>query len=397
MHSMGSMPAMYAPADMTETQTGQYEGVFSPSMSGEWPLSIEIKAGSNTGTITFGLATGRKGLRCSSCTRSATDLPGTVLVNPARRQLIGITTATAQQKNLHLSIRAAGQVSYDESRLNDVTLKFNGWIGKLYANAIGKSVTKGQPLFTVYSPELLSAQEEYLEILRRSSVKTNSHRLNAARRRLRLWGISQTQIKRLEKRGKAQEYMAIRATSSGVVIKKQIVAGSAFQAGQQLLRIADLSQVWVEAQVYDYELPQIKIGMHASVTLHQQQEKHYPTRIDFIYPFMENGSHTTRIRATLPNPNGSLRPEMYATMELKVDLGKRLLIPESAVLYSGENRVVFVDLGDGRLAPRQITMGQRNRDWIEVLSGINAGDTVVTSGTFLIAAESKLKAGIKSW
>jgi len=402
MPAMGSMPAMYAPAEMRETGTGRYEGEFQPSMGGEWPLTIEIKTDAEKGSITFDLATGRKGLRCATCGGAGADVPGTVRVDPARRQLIGITTGRVKQKKLRVTIRAAGSVTYDETRLRDVTLKFNGWIGELYANAIGKSVKKGKPLFTVYSPELLSAQEEYLEILRRASAKGSEHRLEAARRRLRLWDISEAQINALEKRGKAQEYITILAPASGAVIDKQIVVGSAFKAGQQLLRIADLSQVWVEAQVYDYELPLIKVGMKARVVLPELQDREYPGKVDFIYPFMEGDTHTARVRVVLANASdtgsdGFLRPDMYAHIHLKAKLGKRLVVPESAVLYSGESRVVFLDLGDGRLAPRKIKTGQRNRKWIEVLEGLEAGDTVVTSGNFLIAAESKLKAGVESW
>jgi len=400
MPAMGSMPAMYAPAEMGETETGQYEGIFEPSMGGEWPLSIEIESDAGKGSITFDLATGRKGLRCATCGASGgggADVPGTVRVDPARRQLIGITTGRVKQKKLRVTIRAAGSVTYDETRLSDVALKFNGWIGKLYANTVGKPVKKGEPLFTVYSPELLTVQEEYLEILRRASVKGSKHRLEAVHRRLRLWDISEAQIKALEKRGTAQEYISILAPVSGVVIDKLIVAGSAFKTGQQLLRIADLSQVWVEAQVYDYELPLIKRGMKAKVVLPELQDREYPARVDFIYPFMEGDTRTARVRVVLDNRDGFLRPEMYAHIHLKAKLGKRLVVPESAVLYSGQSRIVFLDLGDGRLAPRKIKMGQRNRKWIEVLEGLEEGDMVVTSGNFLIAAESKLKAGIESW
>jgi len=396
MPAMGSMPAMYAPAELSETEPGRYEGEFQPSMGGEWPLTIEIEADAGKGNITFDLATGRKGLRCATCGGGA-DVPGTVRVDPARRQLIGITTGRVKQKKLRVTIRAAGSVTYDETRLSDVALKFNGWIGELHANAIGKPVKKGEPLFTVYSPELLSAQEEYLETLRRASAKGTQHRLEAARRRLRLWDISEAQIDALEKRGKAQEYLSILAPASGVVIDKQIVAGSAFRAGQQLLRIADLSRVWVEAQVYDYELPLIKTGMKAKVVLPELQDREYPATVDFIYPFMEGDTRTARVRVVLENSDGFLRPEMYAHIHLKAKLGKRLVVPESAVLYSGQSRVVFLDLGDGRLAPRKIKTGQRSRKWIEVLEGLEAGDTVVTSGNFLIAAESKLKAGVESW
>ncbi|NOY71193.1 MAG: efflux RND transporter periplasmic adaptor subunit [Gammaproteobacteria bacterium] len=394
MPSMGSMPAMYAPASIRETEAGQYEGFFEPSMGGEWPLTIDIEADAGKGSITFDLATGRKGLRCATCGDASADVAGTVRVDPARRQLIGITTGRVKQKKLRITVRAAGSVAYDQTRLSDVALKFNGWIGELYANAIGKLVKKGEPLFTVYSPELLTAQEEYLETLKQD---VGGRMREAARRRLHLWNISEAQINVLEKRGKAQEYIPILASASGVIVEKQIVAGSAFQAGQQLLRIADLSRVWVEAQVYDYELPLIKVGMKTKVVLPELQDREYLAKVDFIYPFMEGDTRTARVRVVLDNSDGFLRPDMYAQLYLKARLGKRLVVSESAVLYSGESRVVFLDLGDGRLVPRKIKTGQRSRKWIEVLEGLEVGDTVVTSGNFLIAAESKLKAGVESW
>jgi Cu(I)/Ag(I) efflux system membrane fusion protein len=393
MPSMGSMPAMYAPAEMVETDPGLYEGEFEPSMGGNWPLTIKINSASGSSKITFDLATGRKGLRCSTCGGQNT-MPGTIHVDPARRQLIGISTGSVEQKNLAVTIRAAGKITYDESKLNDVTLKFDGWIGNLYANVIGKAVRKGQPLFTVYSPDLLATQEEYLLILKRGKDKRLRR---ATHRRLRLWNLSPQQIKDLEKRGKAQEYVPILAPNDGIVIDKKIVAGSAFKAGQQLLRTADISHVWVEAQVYDYELPFIKTGMKANVVLPELQDREYLAEINFIYPFMESDTRTARVRVALDNADGFLRPEMYAHIHITADLGKRLLVPESAVLYAGQSRVVFLDLGEGKLLPRRIKTGQRNRQWIEVLEGLNEGDKVVTSGNFLIAAESKLKAGVEQW
>ena len=403
MPAMGSMPAMYAPAEMTEMEAGRYMGEFEPSMGGEWPLTIDIEAEVGTGSITFDMAVGRKGLRCATCggpgSEGRANVPGTVRVDPARRQLIGITTGRVKQKKLRITTRAAGIVRYDETRLHDVALKFDGWIGKLHADATGKAVKKGQPLFTVYSPELLAAQEEYLETLRRVSAKGghSKQRLEAARRRLRLWDLTTAQIERLEKRGKAQEYVPILATANGVVIDKPVVEGSAFKAGQRLLRIADLSQVWVEAQLYDFELPLVSEGMKATVTLPTFEGREYPATVDYVYPFMAGDTRTARVRVVLTNDDGVLRPDMYAEVKVKAKLGKRLVVPESAVLYSGQSRVVFLDVGDGLLAPRKIKTGQRSREWIEVLEGLEAGDMVVTSGNFLIAAESRLKAGVESW
>lgn len=408
MPAMGSMPAMYAPAEMRETEAGRYEGEFEPSMSGEWPLTIEITSALGSAEISFSLATGRKGLRCTSCAMAMKDdgqgAPlGSIYVDPARRQLIGITTGQVEHKNLHVTLRAVGNVGYDETLLTDVTLKFNGWIGKLYANAIGKPVKKGQPLFSVYSPELLATQEEYLQILRRGADRRLRE---AAQRRLHLWGLSEQQIAALEERGKAQEYMPILASVDGVIIDKPIVAGSAFMAGQRLLRVADLSRLWVEAQVYDYELPLVKVGMPVSVVLPERGERTYPARVTFIYPFMDSDSRTVRVRVVLDNASSNasnnatedlLRPGMYAHVQLIAELGKRLLVPESAVLYSGQSRVVFLDMGEGKLVPRKIKIGLRNGQWVEVLEGLKEGDAVVTSGNFLVAAESRLKTGAGQW
>jgi Cu(I)/Ag(I) efflux system membrane fusion protein len=400
MPSMGSMPAMYAPAEMTEVTAGRYQGEFEPSMGGEWPMTIEVSANGESGSITFDLATGRKGLSCATCGGAQTNVPGTIQVDPTRRQLIGITTGLVKKKRLRITVRAAGVVAYDETRMADVSLKFNGWIGKLYADAIGKRVKRGKQLFTVYSPELLAAQDEYLETWRRrfkSGGKSGKHLLKAIRRRLRLWGLTSGQINMLEKRGRAREYVPILASADGVVVEKAVVAGSGFRTGERLLRIADLSRVWVEAQVYDYELPLIKTGMKARVILPELQDREYRGVVDFIYPFMQDDTRTARVRVALNNADGFLRPGMYAHIRLRANLGKRLVVPESAVLYSGRSRVVFLDLGEGRLQPRKIKTGQRNRKWIEVLEGLQAGDEVVTSGNFLIAAESKLKAGINQW
>tara|TARA_B100000315_G_scaffold259397_1_gene315279 strand:- start:7645 stop:9129 length:1485 start_codon:yes stop_codon:yes gene_type:complete len=400
MPAMGAMPAMYAPAEMAETGKGRYEGEFEPSMSGEWPLTIKVKAeGTGAGSITFDLATGRKGLSCSTCGGSQTaGSPGTVRVDAERRQLIGVTTRKVKRKRLRYTIRAAGSVVYNETNLYDISLKYGGWVGDMFADYLGKAVTKGRPLFTAYSPELFAAQEEYLESRRRPKNRSaNKQLLEAARTRLRLWDFPSEEIKALEKRKKAKEFVPILAPADGVVIDKTIVKGSAFRTGERLLRIADLSTVWVEAQVYDYELPFIKTGMKATIILPELQDRKYKGKVSYIFPFMDGDTRTARVRVELDNSDGFLRPDMYAHIHLKLNLGKRLAVPEEAVLYAGQSRVVFLDLGDGLLQPRKIKTGLRNRRWIEVLDGLEVGDIVVTSGNFLIAAESKLKAGVPQW
>jgi len=410
MAAMGSMPAMRGTAEITQSDPGLYSGGFEIQMDGAWPLTLNIissKLGS--AELVFGMTTSREGLRlesatpstCTTCAPSSApsaqveEVPGTIRVDARRRQLIGLTIGKAERRNFTQTIRSAGQVVYDETRLSDISLKFDGWIGELNANFLGAHVTQGEPLFFVYSPNLVAAQEEYLETLRRQNA--GSSLLKAARQRLTLWDISATQIQELEKRGHALEYFPILAPRTGTVIEKNIVEGTAVKAGMTVLRIADLSKVWVEGQVYEYELGHIVAGMDAQVVLPGVEGRRYPAKIAYVYPYLENDTRTARIRVELENADGLLRPDMYAHVHVSIDLGERLVVPESAVLYAGDTRLVFLDRGDGYLEPRKIITGLRNDDEIEVLSGLEAGDRVVTSGNFLIASESKLKAGIDQW
>ncbi|ADE14801.1 efflux transporter, RND family, MFP subunit [Nitrosococcus halophilus Nc 4] len=408
MPAMGAMPAMQAPAEMQEIEPGLYQGTFDLPMEGSWPLTLAISAsGMADRQISFDMATGRAGLQLTS---GATRIdgsgeatleeapPGTVTLDARRRQLIGVETAEAKLVEMVRTIRAVGRVIYDETRLTDVSLKFDAWIGKLYVNYLGAKVQKGQPLFTVYGPELLAAQQEYLEIKRRAGRSDVTQALlEAARKRLSLWDMTPGEIAALERRDVPYDYVPIHAPRSGTVVAKNVVEGTAQQAGATLLRIADLSRVWVEAEVYEAELPLVGEGMKAEIHLPYLPDQRFQGVVDYVYPYLEGQSRTGRIRITLANPNGVLKPDMYAEVKLKAELGQRLTVPEEAVIIAGETRVVFEDLGGGRLAPRLVQTGQQANGLMEILSGLESGDRVVTSGNFLIAAESRLKAGIQQW
>ncbi len=408
MPAMGTMPEMNAPAEMNEVEPGLYEGTFEPSMEGSWPLSLTIRApGMPERHVSFDLATGRKGLQPASGVIRAGGgslqameeaPPGTVTLDPARRQLIGVKTAEAQVSDLTRTIRAVGRVTYDETRLADVTLKFDAWIGELYVDYIGAPVKQGQKLFTVYGPELLAAQQEYLELKARAGrSEATGTLLAAARKRLALWDLTATEIQALKRRGAPFDYVAFHAPISGTVVTKNVVEGTAHKAGTTLMRIADLSRVWVEADVYESELALVQPGMPVTVRLPYLPGRTFAGKVDYLYPYLEGQSRTGRIRIVLDNPDGVLKPDMYAEVKLAADLGERLTVPEEAVIISGETRVVFEDLGGGRLAPRIVQTGQRADGRIEILRGLEPGDRVVTSGNFLIASESRLKAGIKQW
>lgn len=402
MAAMGAMPAMQAPAEMREVEPGVYEGEFKLSMEGAWPLDIRVEQAELGETrFSFDLATGRRGLEPSSGVASANgdtsetqqDPPGTITVDARRQQLIGVTYGEARLRSLTRDIRAVGRVTYDETRVADVSLKYDAWVGELKADYVGKTVERGQLLFSVYSPELYSTQQEYLDVRRRG----HANLLAAVRQRLRLWNMAPATIEALEKRDKPFEFIPIFAPRSGIVVEKNIVAGTAQKAGATLLRIADLSRVWVEAELYEAELPLVEAGLPVEVQLPYLPGERFEGEIEYIYPYLDERSRTGRIRLSLANDNGLLRPDMYAEVTVSIPLGERLSVPEEAVLVAGDTRVVFEDLGDGRLAPRRVQTGRRTDGYVEILDGLEAGARVVTSGNFLIAAESKLKSGIKQW
>ena len=324
---------------------------------------------------------------------------GVISIDARRRQLIGVKTATAEYRELSKSITAVGRIAYDQHSASEINLKFDTWIGELKADFIGARVERGQVLFTVYSPELLSAQQEYLETRGRlASRGSDDSLLKAARSRLSLWNISNADIRALEQRGTPIEFLPIYAEKSGVVVNKSIVSGSYAKAGSMLLQLADLSTVWVEAEVYEDDLLLLKKGMSATVNMRNLSEREYPAKIDYIYPSVNPLTRTTRIRLILDNSDGELRPDMYAQVHFNKELGKRLWVPDEAVMIAGETRVVFVDLGsEGKIKPVLVNTGQRTKGWIEITEGLSGGEQVITSGNFLIAAEAKLKTGIAQW
>ncbi len=406
MPAMGSMQAMREPVSIEDSHSGLYQGHYSLPMNGSWPLFITVESSKfGNAKLVLDMNTSRKGVKLTQATPSEfspqlkhTEVPEQQLasfnVDSYRRQLIGVTTAEVVCRTLLKTIRTDARITYNQSRLTDITLKYDAWIGQLNADYLGKTMQQGKTLFTVYSPDLVSAQDEYLDSLK----QTHAFGLRqAARQRLALWDINRTQIKALEKRGRAIDYLPIVSPANGTIIEKNIVAGSAVKAGTRLLRLADLSTVWVEGQVYEADLPWIKVGMSARIILPGQIESSYTAKVIFIDPILNPQTRSAVIRVQLDNANGLLRPDMFATLSLQIDLGERMIVPEQAVIYSGEQRIVFVDKGQGRLLPVKIKTGIRNNDMIEVLDGLVKGDIIVTSGNFLIAAESKLKAGLAQW
>ncbi len=325
---------------------------------------------------------------------------GVIMIEEHRREQVGIGTGTVVRAPMTRSIRAVGRIAYDESKLEDVTLKLGGFISKLYVNETGQPVKKGERLFTIYSPDLFAAQQEYL-LARDSNAASGGGRgdylVRAAEKKLELWGLSRGQIDALARRGKPLEDVPFYSPATGYVIEKNVVEGAAVDVGQRLFRIAALDRVWVEADVYEADLALIAKGMNAIVTLSYLPGKRYDGKVAYVYPYLDRTSRTGKVRIELPNQGLELKPEMYASVAFQVELGPRLQIPIGAVVYTGPRRLVFVDLGDGRLRPQEVTLGVRNEDTVEVIRGLTEGQTIVTSGNFLVAAESRIRSSSRFW
>lgn len=343
---------------------------------------------------------------CPICSMNVTDVTydeeesGTIFVDQGRRDELGVRTAKVVRAPMSRSIRAVGRIAYDEKRLEDVTLKLGGFISKLYVSETGQAVKKGQVLFTLYSPELYAAQQEYL-IAREGEAAANGGRggylVRAAEKKLELWGMPHGQLEALARRGTPIEDVPFYAPASGYVIEKNVVEGASVTVGQRLFRIAALDRVWVEAEVYEADLPLVEKGQRALVTLSYLPDKNFEGKVAYVYPYLDPRSRTGRVRIELPNDKLELKPEMYASVALQVELGPRLQIPIGAVVYTGPRRLVFVDIGEGRLRPQEVTLGARNEDRVEVIRGLREGQHVVASGNFLIAAESRIRSNAKFW
>lgn len=329
---------------------------------------------------------------------------GVMRIDHRRRQLIGLKTGLVERRDLTIEVRAVGRVAYDETRIAEVALKYDGWIQKLHVEETGQAVRKGQPLFTLYSPALYTAQQEYLLALsQQATARDDAGRarsealVRGARRRLELWDVTKGQLAGIAKHGEPLQYLPVLAPASGYIVAKDVVEGAAVKAGQRLFRIAALDKVWVEADIYERDIPLVKVGQQAMVTLTHLPGRTFEGKIAFIYPYLDAGSRTSRARVELVNSDLELKPDMYASVELRVPLGERLVVPEAAVIYSGPRRIVFLDMEDDKLRPKPIEVGVKAGGYFEVLSGLELGDRVVTSGNFLLSAESRLKAATGLW
>jgi len=460
MAAMGAMPEMKSKFTAASAGAGVYEASFDLPMAGSWAIIADVSAAGVSASARYTLTVGTKGLTvlgaeggspeparsgmamgagaamssgsaagsgeiayytcwmhpsvhahepgtCPVCSMNLTPVTrvdeqsAVVQLDEARQRAIGVRTEKVVKAPLTLDIRAVGKLTYDETRLQDVVLKVGGFLSGLRITATGQPVTKGDALFQLYSPELYAAQQDYL--LAKSSREAlggaghGDELMRAAETRLALLGLSGDQIQTIAKTGAPIEKLTFSAPASGYVIEKNVVEGAAIHAGDRVFRIAALDKVWVEADVFEADLGRIAKGQAATISLSYIPDRTFAGKVTFVYPYLDPNARTGRVRIELPNAGLELKPDMYANVTFHLVLPDRLQIPTSAILYTGPRRIVLVDLGSGRLGPREVKIGAQAGDRAEVLSGLQEGEAVVTAGNFLIAAESRIRSSGTFW
>jgi Cu(I)/Ag(I) efflux system membrane fusion protein len=335
----------------------------------------------------------------------------TIEIPKDKQQLIGVRTATARVQPLTKDIRTVGLIEYDQRRLNTINTKVEGWVEKLYINFTGTYVKKGQPIADIYSPELWATQQEFINMVRwakrsQAHPKTTASDgpdigamidkdaltlVDSARQRLKLWDISDAQIRKIEESEKPIRTLTVYSPYSGYVLQKYVNQGQRIMPGEKLFDIADLSSVWITADIYEFELPLVKVGDPALVQLSYFPGKQFNTRIDYIYPVLEGETRTAKARFTIPNQGGLLKPQMFTNVDLMIGLGRKLAVPNDAVINTGVRKVAYVDNGDGNFEPREVVTGVQTEKLVEVTAGLKPGDKVASSANFLIDSEAKLK------
>ncbi len=332
---------------------------------------------------------------------------GAIKIDPATVQNIGVLTDTVKRGDLRVEVRTVGTLDYNDDKIFWVNTKYDGWLEKVHINYIGQPVRKGEPLFEIYSPDLVSTQEEYLNALRfrdkiaesgfPDAIARADRLVEASRSRLLYWDITDEQIRRLEEKGEITKTLTVVSPVSGLVVKKmdEALEGMYSKAGMNLYKIADLSSLWVHVEIYEYQLPWIKPGQEAQIEISYYPGETFHGKVLFFYPYLDEQTRTIKVCIEIPNADGRLRPEMFATVKFSpVAARNAVLVPEMAVLHSGERDVVVLDIGGGRFEPRDVKLGLQGEGMYQVLEGLEGGETLVTSSQFLIDSESNLREAI---
>ncbi|PWT97541.1 MAG: efflux RND transporter periplasmic adaptor subunit [Terriglobia bacterium] len=330
--------------------------------------------------------------------------PGAIEITPEKQQLIGVEYGTVAYENVRDSVRAAARVTFDETKIDHVHSRLDGWIDQVFADFTGKYVRRGEPLVTVYSPEAVATQQEYLLAMKAAQLMhdnpvhemagSTENLVSAARKRLEFWDINEAQIEQIARTGQTIKNLTVEAPISGFITERNAFPKQRVTPETTLYTVADLSTVWVIADVFEYEAANVRPNQPAALTLEYLPGRVFHGRVSYILPQVDPNTRTLKVRLQFDNPDYLLKPDMYGQVELQTGGARKLVVPQSAVLNSGEKQVVFVDLGTGYFEPRTVQIGQQQGDRIEIVSGLKAGERIVTSGNFLIDSESQLKAAI---
>src|SRR5437764_3846845 len=320
----------------------------------------------------------------------------TIELTPERQQLIGVVYAKVERRPLSITLRASGRVEIDETQVSDVVLKYDAYVEKLFVDQTGQRVKKGDPLLTLYSPELLSAERDYLVALRTPGVPGSEQLVRAAEERLRLWNLGDAQIARLRKGGTAEPRVTIRSPADGTVLEKSVVAGTRAVGGNMLYRIGNLGRIWVVADLFESDAPYLDAGLPATLTLPFAGGHSLKGTVEFVYPTVDEKTRSVRARLAFPNARLSFKPGMFADVKIEVPVGTRLAVPDDALLASGEHRYAFVKRGEGELQAVEVKVGAIG-DFDEVVEGLVEGEEVATQATFLLSSEAQLRSALPRW
>jgi membrane fusion protein, copper/silver efflux system len=405
MSAMGAMPEMRQGGEVRPQGNGVYRVTYRLAMLGDWVITVRVTApGHAPADLRLRVAPPRRGVSFLGSGQGAAPdgndagiaAPGAgrpLDISPARQQLIGVTWGKAERRPLALALRLPARVEVDETRLADVTLKYPAFVERLSVDQTGQVVQKGQPLLTLYSPELLSAEQDYLVARQTADPALTA----AAEERLRLWNLSAEQLRALAARGRAEPRVTLHSPVSGVVLMKNVVEGTRVEAGAALYRIGNLGRVWVQADAFEMDAPLLSVDRQATMTLPAFPGVVWRGRVRFVAPTVDEKTRTVRARLEFENAQAMLRPGMLADVSVEVPLGERLSVPEGAVLRSGEHAYVFVRRGPGSIQPLAVEVGLRAGAFTEVLSGLEPGQEVALGANFLLSSEAQLRDALPRW
>ncbi|HEY2031923.1 MAG TPA: efflux RND transporter periplasmic adaptor subunit [Myxococcales bacterium] len=400
MPAMGAMPEMKGDGESKPLGGGRYAVTYPLAMLGDWSLTLGIEAeGHPAASLRFKVSPPRKGYTVEQRSAASRENVQLLEISPERQQLIGVVYGSVERRPLSLSLRAAGRVEVDESQISDVVLKYDAYVEKLFVSRTGQPVKAGEPLLSLYSPELYAAEQDLL-VAKRSAeghVPGSDQLLRAARERLRLWNLTAAQIASVEKTGKAAPRVTLRAPNQGFVLEKSVVEGTRAAAGSVLYRIGNLGRIWVVADLFESDAPLIASGQAATLTVPWAGGASLSGRVEFVYPTIDEKTRSLRARLSFANQSLSLKPGMFVDVRIEAPLGTRLSVPDSALLVSGEHRYAFVQRGEGKLQAVEVVPGALAGEYDEVLSGLREGDKVATQATFLLSSEAQLRAALPRW